>query len=254
MLWLAASAGAATIPFLNLRDARDDFYARRPPAYTLLGIGPSYRLGGYVPYLDPRFGTRRWLGAGGNSRFGRRDFLWHPTPIYRGRYLPVGRELYYRLGRTLYHPLDRYREFEADEMFDEWRSPGTLGGTLGNWWYYSSFRRRVVDTSWWMLDYLVRRPLPPPYDPIRLPPLSGVIDEDWGGVISIVPGAELQRDGAGGEAVTLLRELDQQPQYVSRVEQDYGGGAILTMIVPEPATGALLLVGLCVLAARRRLD
>ena len=96
-------------------------YWRRGAPYTILGVPPAYQPRGFMPRDLSRFGRRSFVPysysrlappplprAGGNPRFGRRDFIWYPgttsPPNYflpvRSRLTPLGRQgLYYPVGR-----------------------------------------------------------------------------------------------------------------------------------------------------------
>ncbi len=257
-------------------------YWRRGDPYTILGANPSYPLRGFmprdpalfgrrsfVPYPYPRLAPPSSIRTGGDSRFGRRDFAWYPSPVMPPNFFtPPNRNLYAPLGgfptlpgmRVLYHPLGRF--------------PGLYGNGVYNGFQPSRFfttsrpdlllRRSPADLSWQILRGLVGV-LPYPNDSV--PSFIG----GWDGAVGVEPfdGPD-GPDGFDGpdepgavfwslpglEQVSPLgASLEFRSDRISSEVQESFGEASAVMniaLVPEPGTGALLLAGLCALAARRR--
>jgi hypothetical protein len=234
MLWVAASADALTMrdglvpslePRLPLVDRiEEDYagvlraypgdpigvYARRPSNYTLLGVPPSYQLRGFMPRSFPTYSRlRAFERAGGNARFGRRDFIFHTgLPSLPNYYLPGRRGLF-------------------------WNPSGNL-----------LLRRDLAELSWRRLRGLVAA--------LRLEPIIPIArlgDRRWGGVTMRIIGPDAFLPDENGGAVLRMQP---GPGAVLRMQPEPVSVASNSAIVPEPATGALLLAGLCALAARRR--
>jgi len=242
MLWVAASAGASTLPYaarpwgdgvlsIGLQEDPTGVYGMPPPENTQFFVNLSSDLGSRpgFPSFVPYSGLRTSVRAGGNSGFGRRNFIWHPfstgrpnyyLPGFRARYLPIG------------------------------RSPGSNGNGVYNDLFPTipvgnprskPFRRRnPTDLSWRILRDLVL--LPPP---IAYPdyPFSDFPDDGGGVVITICCYDDLPVVELGLES-TLPGETG--------AGLDLSAPSAVVSVVPEPATCALLLAGLCALAARRR--
>ena len=82
MLWVAAAADASTILIGDSSIELPSFVAHE---VSEIPGGASVR---QTEVSTP--GTRTWVRAGGNPRFGRRDFIWHPSPVVPPSYrLPV---------------------------------------------------------------------------------------------------------------------------------------------------------------------
>jgi len=261
MLWAAAPAGASTIPYASPRDGAAASFVQRP--LLVEGISEDYAgvLGNILE--DPvLFYARRAppytiLGVGSNPWFGRNSLPYLPGVRSPGT-------LGGTLGRpVLYHPLVGLPGFRGNYVYNVLRPALPMEDT----WSNVLFRRRLADLSWRSLRDLAGLPLPDPYDPESWPYVSvpNFVDRRDATLTTLRdPGAglELLQLGPGGEALALFPGLDQGAGWratswlrtLPYAEQDFGGASVVVNAapIPEPATGVLLLAGLCALSARRR--
>jgi hypothetical protein len=257
MLWLAASASASTLwngeasLLLGSRIGEDNA-ALWVGDYPGVWVGAPITIHRIPSSYEPRQLVSYDRRAAGAPRFGRRDFIWHPSPVpFSNRY--VNRSPGSLGGPTLYHPLERLLGFRDNGVYaDRW--PQLLGEDPSS---SLLFRQRLAELSWRTLRDLVVLPLPYVNEPVL-----DFIDRRGAKLIMVDdrgPGLDLLRVGLGREAYALLPGLDTEPWLgdfnVPYELWDFGSASVVVNAapIPEPATGALLLAGLCALSARRRL-
>jgi len=231
MLWLASAAGASTIPYASIWERWEAGWVAWDEWSASFGQTSVER---YARPDGPWFGN-------GNPSYGRRSFRFHRNPIVLpNRYIPVEWSSWF----------DPYEDVQV--------SPGPDQVPQPNQQYFA--RSPWLGPIGWEV--------PPPsdaYDPVP-------IFYDGGGATLIRGGGiDLTRVDASPLLISF-RGIEQGPSFGGRVEwpsdrfhfslddfyeastaPDSMSAPVVAVPVPEPGAGVLLLVGLCALAAGRRL-
>lgn len=233
-LWVAASAGASTLLYANLWDGGAAPFEGRPLLVDQIiedYAGPLNE-SPEAPVVSDGTPTRRLMP--GAPRFGRRDFIWHPGPIIPPNLplptLPEGPVLYHPLGPFSPGPFTGFDGFGMLDML-EWLLEGFCSNLL--------LPRDFAGAPWQI-----------PRDPVEVPSFPGPLlspwypFDGWDSTLTLVGGLEsVQIDAAGLESNSFEG---------TSAGGDPSAASVAVSAIPEPATGALLLAGLCALAARRR--